>query len=276
MGKIYGFTATHAAFSSAILNRMETILMSYNLYEGAHASYTKLVDFIRRTNVNILCLQEVNGWQDNNFAILEDFAAKCGLPYYVFGNSNSEFKLATFSRAPIISSTVYTEGFRHCVVQTTVEYYGKDLDVFNVHLNPKLEGPRVEEIKKILAIIDSGRPTIITGDFNSITRQDNYSPSLFSELQARGITKFGREDLEFSVTDLLREAGYFDMASILRKQDTTVPSAFNRDKNHQVPLRLDYIFASRHAADRITAIDVIKDEITDTISDHYPIRAILS
>lgn len=255
---------------------MTTTLMTYNLFEGAHQSYSQLVDFIKSSNVDILCLQEVNEWQNDDFATLKDFASQCGFSHHVFGNSNTEFKLATLSRHPILSHYVHTEGFWHSLVETRISIGSNELAVFNLHLNPKWEGPRKEEVKKLLTLIDTDAPTLLVGDFNSISRQDDYRDSLLSELQSHGITKFGRDELEFSVTDMLGAAGLIDVAAKLGNMTVTVPSAFNKDKNHEVPLRLDYVFASQPAANSIESIKVIKNDITDAISDHYPILVSLA
>ncbi len=250
--------------------------MTYNLFEGAHQSYSQLVDFVISHNVDVLCLQEVNGWQDNDFAILKDFAEKCSFSYYAFGNSNTEFKLATLSRIPIVSQIVYTDSFWHCLIETTVKTDNKELAVYNLHLNPKWEGPRIKEAKKLLSLIDTGVPTLIAGDFNSISRQDNYSTSVFEELQSHGITKFGREELEYFTNDILESSGLIDAAAKLQNTSTTVPSGFNSDKNHEVPLRLDYVFVSPPLATAIDSVEVIKNATTDSISDHYPVLAILT
>lgn len=250
---------------------MRLTLMTYNLFEGAHQSYLQLINFIKSSNVDILCLQEVNGWQDNDSAILKDFARQCDFPYYVFGDSNTEFKLATLSRRPIISHRVRTEGFWHSLVEVRISTSSDELTVFNLHLNPKWEGPRKEEVKKLLTLVDTNTPVLLTGDFNSISNQDNYRDSLLNELQAHGITKFGRDELEFSVTGMLEVAKLIDVAAKLGDTTVTVPSAFNKDKNHEVPLRLDYVFASQPAAEYVESIEVVKNEITDAISDHYPI-----
>ena len=250
---------------------MKYAVMSYNLFEGAQESYSQLVDFINANNVDILCLQEVNGWHDNSFARLKDFAKKCGLTNYVFGDSNTEFKLATLSKYPLLSSHVYTDGFWHSLIESRIAIDEAELTVFNVHLNPRWEEPRKEEVKQLLTLVKTNEPTLIVGDFNSLSKQDNYTPSLLHELQVRGITKFGRDELEFSVTTILETAGFIDVAATFDSKTATVPSAFNKDKNHEVPLRLDYIFASPSVAAAATSVSVIKNANTDAISDHYPI-----
>lgn len=170
-----------------------------------------------------------------------------------------------------MSHRVYTEGFWHSLIETRIGSGENELTVFNLHLNPKWEGPRKEETRKLLALIDINVPTLLVGDFNSLSKQDNYRSSLLDELQSHGITKFGRDELEFSVAGMLEAAGLVDVAAKLNNTTTTVPSAFNKDKNHEVPLRLDYVFASQPVANNIESIEVIKNELTDAISDHYPI-----
>ncbi len=255
---------------------MKSTLMTYNLFEGAHQSYSQLIDFIKSSNIDILCLQEVNEWQDNDFAILKDFASQCGFSHYVFGDSNTEYKLATLSRHPILSQRVHTEGFWHSLVETRMSIDSNELTIFNLHLNPQWEGPRKEEVKKLLTLMDTNIPSLLVGDFNSISKQDDYRNSLLNELQSHSITKFGRDELEFSVTDMLEAAGLIDVAAKLGDTTVTVPSAFNKDKNHEVPLRLDYVFASQSAASGIESIEVVKNDMTDTISDHYPILVSLA
>jgi exonuclease III len=103
-------------------------IVSQNLYNGAQDTYSELQEFVTRQNADILCLQEANGWNDGTPSRIEDFSAKVGLPYTVFGDSNTRFKLATLSRLPILSSEVITDGFWHSAVRTTVGYKAGELD----------------------------------------------------------------------------------------------------------------------------------------------------
>jgi hypothetical protein len=96
---------------------------------------------------------------------------------------------------------------------------------------------------------------------------------LLEELQRRGITKFGQDELEYGVTDLIEQAGFIDLAAQLGIMETTVPTASAQDKDHEVPVRVDYIFASPSVAQFATDVHVIKSDLTDAISDHYPVVA---
>jgi exodeoxyribonuclease III len=246
-------------------------IATYNLWNGASDTYFRLVDFAKEQKFDVLCLQEINGWQDKDFERLKDFADRAGFTDFQYGNSNSEYKLATFTTLPVVSQTVHEEGFWHCVVETRLRIGETEIVIFNVHLDPWKEEPRLREIEKLLAKVDPANPTILTGDFNSLSRQDNYPPEFLAALQARGIYKFGQNALEFRVTDRLAEAGFVDVAAQASRFDTTVPSAYNHDGDHEVPARIDYMFVSNNVAPMVRSIEVLKDVSTDKISDHYPV-----
>lgn len=246
-------------------------IASYNLWNGADETYFRLIDFVKEQHFDVLCLQEINGWQDKDFARLKDFADRAGYTDYQYGNSNSEYKLATLSMLPVVSQTVHEEGFWHCVVETHVRFGDTELAIFNLHLDPWKEEPRLREIEKLLGKVDLNKPTILTGDFNSLSRQDNYPSEFLQELQRRGIYKYGQTELDFGVTDRLAAAGFVDVAAQSSHFDITVPSPYSTDPEHEVPARIDYMFVSNGLVPMVRDFAVIKNEATDKISDHYPV-----
>lgn len=245
-------------------------LITYNLFQGAQKTYSDLVDFMLAQKPDIVCLQEVNGWQDNDFARCKDFVQKTGLAHFVFGDSNTQHKLVTFAHFPIKSSQVYTKDFWHCAVETVFLHEGKSFTIFNVHLCPKEEETRLRELKQILALVDISKPLIIAGDFNSLSRVDHYQPTLLSDLHARGITKFGTAALEYRVTDTLKQAGMIDTCAEHHELTPTVPTSLNTDTMHRVPVRIDYVFATRIFP--VGKVKTLKSPATERISDHYPLK----
>lgn len=253
-------------------------IASYNLWDGSKNTYFRFIDFVKEQHFDVLCLQEINGWQDNSFAKLNDFNDRAGYTDYEYGNSNSEYKLATMSMLPIVSKTVHQEGYWHCVVETHVKVGDTELVIFNLHLDPWKEDPRVLEIERLLKKVDQSKPTIITGDFNSLSRQDKYTPEFLSMLQKRKFYKFGQDELEYRVTDTLEAAGFVDVAAKFANFDVTAPTPLGvTDASNEevpvseVPARIDYMFASASAINMVKDYSVIKNEVTDKISDHYPI-----
>jgi exodeoxyribonuclease III len=252
-------------------------IASYNLWDGSNRTYFRFIDFIKSQHIDVLCLQEINGWQDENFAKLNDFADRAGYTDYEYGNSNSEYKLATLSMLPVVSKTVHQEGFWHCVVETHVKAGDTEIVIFNVHLDPWKEDPRIKEIEKILSKVDPSKPTIITGDFNSLSQQDNYPPEFLTMLQERKFYKFGQDALDFRVTDTVTNAGFIDVAARLAHLDVTAPTPYGESGGteevpvSEVPARIDYAFVSSSLLPMVKDFQVIKNEETNKISDHFPI-----
>jgi endonuclease/exonuclease/phosphatase family metal-dependent hydrolase len=247
------------------------IIATQNLFEGAKESISELTEYTNQSNIDVFCLQETNNWDDGNPSQLTRFAKETGHPNSVFGDSNTEYKLSTLSRVPIISSEVHTIGFWHSAIHIEVPYQNDSLHVWNIHLDPRDEDHRLEEARKLVELTQTEHLVIIEGDFNSLKRSDNYPFNLASDFADQGIKKFGDGSLRYDVTDYLEEAGFVDVAEKLGNTENTVPTPANTDKFHAAKLRLDYIFVSKGLIQAVKSIKVVKSYLTDKISDHYPL-----
>lgn len=247
-------------------------IISYNLFEGASSTYSKLVEFIKAEDPDVACFQEVNGWQDDDFAQAKNFAEQTGFRHFCFGNSNTDYKLATFSRLPFSRQEVHTDGFWHSVIETDLQVNNQTITLFNVHLSPGTEEFRLTEVEHLLAFVSArANPTLLIGDFNSLSRRDQYHSSFLDQLQKADVKKFGDRELEFRVIDKLEAAGLTDILAMNGQADPTIPTAFNKDPDHQFSSRVDYAFAPGKVAKLITHAEVHKTEITDNVSDHLPL-----
>jgi len=244
-------------------------IASYNLFEGAQNTYPLLQKFVKQEALDVICLQEANGWQNGSPSRLENFAAATGLTHFVYGNSNTPFKLATFSALPILDSHVCTEGLWHGATQTTIARGDLEVELWNFHADPQSEDARLAEVRLVAPMI--GRRGLLVGDINSLSCNDRYPDTLPAELALMGITKFGVNSLHHDVTDYLTKAGLIDIAAARNSRDATVPTPANKDQQHAADLRLDYMFATRAIAARVSDIQVVKNELTNRISDHYPL-----
>lgn len=251
---------------------MKVRIATYNLFEGARASYNRLVDFVRASSIDLLCLQEINGWQDAGAQRMQDFTDRGLFTRSAYGNSNTPYKLGTFSKLELVKSDAYIEGFWHSVVETRIALPGgQQLAILNVHLDPWQEQSRVRELDRLLRTIDRTLPTIVTGDLNSLSRRDAYGDQMLAELQRRGISKYGHSELEFTVTDYLEQAGFVDVAARLQSMRATTPTAATPEKDREAPVRIDYLFATPDIAACAQQAAVIVNDFTESISDHYPV-----
>lgn len=243
-------------------------IASYNILDGAPDTYPLLVNFVKRLDLDILCLQEANDWHQGNPSRLETFAKETGLPHFVFGDSNTQCKLVIFARFPIMNQHVYTDGLWHCAIQATVLTGTRAIDIWNVHLNPFDEDKRLEEARFITR---HARNALIIGDMNSLSRADNYPPDMIEDLAERGNKRYGEKALRFDVTDYYARQGFIDAAAALGANAKSVPTQGIIDALLPDSVRLDYMFIPPTLVADVREVKVVKDQYTDKISDHYPL-----
>jgi len=116
--------------------------------------------------------------------------------------------------------------------------------------------------------------TLLAGDFNAVSPYDPVPKGLDelpSHFQARYIEPDGA--VNHSVMKTLYQAGFIDIAQKLGKHHIpTVPSASFKGAEF-VPFRSDYILTTLALSKYAQSYAVIKNDITDYASDHYPIIA---
>ena len=110
------------------------------------------------------------------------------------------------------------------------------------------------------------------GDMNSLSKQDSYDKKIIKNFNKLQIKKFtSNNSLRFDAIDKIESRGYFDTAVKMGKnKENTVPTLMNEDSAHG-NMRLDYIFVSEPLLSHVTKYSVIKTDITNQASDHYPI-----
>ena len=146
------------------------------------------------------------------------------------------------------------------------------ISIVGAHLNPGTEEVRVAEIETIIGAQKTCENKIIAGDLNALSRKDGYSPTLiasFNEKQKEKFTLNGSP--RYEAIDKILAAGYKDAAVVFNQNlFTTVPTPSNKDGAH-ASLRLDYFFMSESLVAHLVEYKVLKNEITDNASDHYPV-----
>ena len=129
------------------------------------------------------------------------------------------------------------------------------------------------ELKEIFCHLNKKSKSIIIGDFNSLSYSDvdDYK-SLLNSFQLRKIKKFGINVINFDVIKYLENNNFVDSLKILNKPyEFSVPTPFNQDLSHSEKIRIDYAFLSSNLIDDISNFEIIKNDLTDSASDHYPI-----
>ena len=177
---ILGFIAITSISEMKYLNESKEItIISYNIHSGLNKdmfpTLFDIIDFLRISDADIICLQEVNESAKVGFQVS---SLKEELKMYShFGanvvNLGSNYGLVTYSKYPIKSEKhIYLSSDREQrgLLHTVVNVEGKKLNIINVHLGVKKEEREIQ-IKEVLSFVESlnPEPYIIVGDFKSST-----------------------------------------------------------------------------------------------------------
>src|SRR5690606_34756372 len=129
------------------------------------------------------------------------------------------------------------------------------------------------------------------GDFNSLSQVDSpmYGEVLLSSMrriEGRLEPKSGTPivknriiyrnnlnegEIDYSVIGLIADAGFSDAFYIKNKIfKHSVPTTTNMKKSSKLR-RIDYIWLNSYLAERLLEADIIHDDVTGYISDHYPV-----
>jgi len=243
----------------------------YNIYEGCQEEdrFKLLLDFVKNEEADNVCLLELNKWDKNK---IYRFCNYTNLNNYIFVNSNKGYHLGFFTKKKIIDAKAWHKEFNHAAAYVTISHKKKTYKIIFTHLTPQGPGKRIHEVTKI---IKYNKPikkrTLLLGDLNTLSPEDNYARSkLVEELKKKKVTKFGITKLDWKVMRELRK--YFIDPFLPNKEVRyTVPTKFNKDKNHCTKLRLDYVLVSKDLKNKISNQAIVINDQTDAISDHYPI-----
>lgn len=148
-----------------------------------------------------------------------------------------------------------------------------DIDIFCVYLDDEDENTRVQQVKAILELVDTDKPTIIMGDLNTIDNNDlakakedldvlsqRFPVPMKSKESALNEMKKGE------VGRILKENGFTDLGA---GGGNTFPTKLFPLAIDRPILRLDYVFANRLI--KLEQFMVLTDNKYENLSDHYPL-----
>ncbi len=215
----------------------EIKIVSYNIHSGLDKdmfpTLFDIIDFLKKCDADIICLQEVNECAKVGFQV-SSLKEELGMNSH-FGanvvNVNSNYGLVTYSKYKIIKQNhIYLSSLneQRGILHTVINVRGKRVNIINVHLGTD-KTEQKNQIKELQDFIDSmgDERYIIAGDFNS-------------------------EDIKLGENCI-------DVADELNKSNTLTFSLGIE--------RIDYMFVSKNI------IPIQYRVIIKKLSDHYPIIA---
>ena len=242
-------------------------LISYNILEGMKLDQTtgktELAAWVRSMNPDILALQEANKFTQES---LERLAASYGHPYVVTNiKKGDNYPVALTSKYPVEVIAKITEGVSHGAIHVRI----RGVNIVVLHLWPHATGSngyadgnsyRMAEITAFLDGTLKAHPGevrwLMMGDFNSV-----------SPLDADDLP--GGVGLNYDVHTKVLGSGYHDVMRSYRGY--FIPSCPTAAFAGGNATRIDFIYGSSAMLSDMTCVETVRDDFTDTRSDHYPL-----
>lgn len=258
-------------------------ILSYNVLFGLQKDSTVNIErykqFVQYLDPDIVATQEMNGWTQKS---LEQLAKSYGHPYALQSKEDG-FPVALTSKTPLVNFKKVTENMWHSYIYAKV----KGLHIFVIHFSPFSYEKRLEEVNNIIAQtheIPKEEPILIMGDFNSLTESDaaQYDSKVLEtmknqEIQHEHIRNLNNGHIDYTVLGKLTEAGFKDSYRLLNNNFVgTVPTRKDgkgnwKKDNKGTQKRIDFLWCNESASKLITKSEIVRNEVTDVISDHYPV-----
>ncbi|MEO1012497.1 MAG: endonuclease/exonuclease/phosphatase family protein [Bacteroidota bacterium] len=263
-------------------------VMTYNVWNGFDQGKDlnrkkECIAWIKSREPDVLALQELCGYTEEQ--LQED--AKAWDHQYVQLLKTDGYPTALTSKKPIVLKERAIDSFWHGMLHCKT--FG--IDFFVVHLSPADAATRFREARQIAARIGNlqNDAYMILGDFNAFSPMDAQhmeKKNMLRERYAQSANdahsnlQFGEFDYTVMATFLalpgidvclgkidLQKGYSFPTSALLGNYDHTVQSLM---ANRQ---RIDFILASPVLAKSCTQAQVLNQEGTHQLSDHYPVMA---
>lgn len=274
-------------------------VISYNVLYGFNHNTTesKAVKWLLNEAPDVLVLQELKGY---DLERLQALSQQWGHSYcYLWNRPGAAQPIAITSKAPVtnVETAKINEKDKGFLVAKTL-----GITFINVHLHPNNVNRRVEESKAVIKyykqLSAQGEEVVVLGDFNAMSPLDSgyIDVNLNARLKQR-IEKNKCSDLvnkcttwDYSVLQQFYDADFVDVvynhltnkgSLINNKVFGTFPSMASKNINDpetrsQHLHRLDYVLMPKTNGFNILSARIVQNEITETISDHYPVVVTLS
>ncbi|MDR6785626.1 exodeoxyribonuclease-3 [Pedobacter africanus] len=238
-------------------------VLDYNVLTGFQknpAQAAIFVEWVKGIDPDMVAMQELSTFTQDS---LERLARRYGHAYAVLLTKERAAPMGITSKYPIVNVQKVTDNMHHGYICARVKHY----HVVVTHLSPFSYEKCKEEISNILAwssTLPKKEKLMIMGDLNAFAATDSL---LYQE---KGYKR------RYGVIRQLLEAGFTD-AFAFKKQvkEFSYPTKKYENGVKQYG-RLDYIFLNGALKKDCLDIRIVRDQVTDQLSDHYPLLMELS
>jgi endonuclease/exonuclease/phosphatase family metal-dependent hydrolase len=266
-------------------------IASYNIMSGGFSSYSehipkperlpRIIDVVKGLDADFVALIDTYRWEAQFSAswLCESFG-------YVFARSISldderligighNNGITILSRKKPVRTDIVRLSNRNAIL-ATLAVSGREVDIISMYLDDKSEGVRVEQIRSLAGHLGKN-PTVLMGDFNTVDPGEATGnlTAVFPMFLKHPLLKVEvwprlMQMLRGAVVPELVKNGFTDAG---KGSDPTAPTPLAQLPTDGPILRLDYLWY--RGAVRISHVEVHRNPLTDTASDHYPISGVL-
>ena len=260
--------------------------MTYNILHGGIDSNGSrieyIIDIIKKEKPDFVAMQEAHNFDKNENELLKRVSKETKLPYYALSQGALEddqkrSHVVSLSRYPLQEAHLFPDSkFQYAALSVVIDSPLGKLSICNIHLHAhsgdegvRAGDERLREAEVVLSYHSKFDKHIILGDFNSLSRSDNYG-----DLSAREFTYY---DLaRFEVTDMFNSCHIDAVAHINVRDRSTHPTIGVKHRISKTPIRIDYVFLTPSLSTHIKNTRIIKTPTAEKASDHYPVVVTLS
>lgn len=249
-------------------------VLSYNVLKGLQgdsAIQETYVKWVKNIDPDIIAYEEMNSFTPES---IEQFAARYGHPYAVISKTDG-FPVALSSKYPIVNVQKVVDNMWHAYLYANIN----NVHVFVIHFSPFSYQKRQAEVKEVLAraaLVPKNEKVMIMGDFNSLSDDDAamYNEEFIlsqkeKEEKQSHIRNLNNGKIDYTVVGAVKEAGYKDALRLFHTDFQK--SCPTRKYGSKFPKRIDYMWINPKLVKSVKAANIIYDDVTDRISDHYPV-----
>lgn len=256
-------------------------IISYNVWNGFENELNRKNTFVkwaRQQKADAIAFQELNGFTQASFAA---FAKTWGHSYSVILKETG-YPVGISSCYPINTVCKKIQGMHHGCLYVQIN----GIDFVVVHFSPFNREKRMAEADSVLALLQNKnehRQVILLGDFNALSPIDSIvyvnnglkNSMLLQENRNNHIRNLNRQrEIDYQVMGTFLTNDFRDAFSFSpQKFQPSYPTLQARGNASATPKKIDHLLFTTELRGAFLKTEVIRDAVTDTLSDHYPIKA---
>jgi gluconolactonase len=275
-------TATSFAQDQPTTLKLVTHNVWYGFTKKAEPRHADWLKWMAAQKPDVVSLQELNEYTPEKLAV---DARSWGHEHSVLLKEDG-FPTGITSRFPIADVKRIRDGMHHGLLRCRIQ----GIWFYVIHFHPSNFERRIEEARLLQEDVKSlpelNPKIVLAGDFNGFSPADkpqyDSDPKLvpfFQMLDQRdkGAKNLNNGRIDYGgISSILRQ-GYVDLIQERRSSEApfvgTFPSPLVSDENHGTDRRLDYVFVSRSLLGSVESAEILRDSVTEGLSDHFPVSA---